>query len=134
MNCLLDTNICIYLIKRRPAQVLQRFEAYTVGDIGISSITVAELQFGVEKSRHVAQNRRALEQFLLPLTIVDFDYRAALSYGRIRAALELRGTPIGSLDMLIAAHALSLEVVLVTNNTREFARIPELQVVNWVGD
>jgi len=130
--CLLDTNICIYVIKRKPAEVLQRFLAYAVGDIGVSSITVAELWYGVQKSGRPAQNREALEQFLLPLMVASFDDEAAAVYGSIRAGLERLGTPIGALDMLIAAHALALDVSLVTNNTTEFARIPGLRVENWV--
>lgn len=133
MIFLLDTNTCIYLIKKRPPEVIHRFEEHTVGDIGISSVTAAELYFGVEKSQRPAQNRAALEQFLLPLVVADFDYTAAISYGRIRSALEKRGTPIGPLDTLIAAHAISLSLTLVTSNVREFSRIPDLKVENWVG-
>ena len=131
MQYLLDTNICIYIIKRRPPEVLQRFLAHDPGDIGISAITVAELSYGVRKSQRPEQNQAALEQFLLPLEIVDFDHAAAHQYGQIRAHLERQGLPIGSLDFLIAAQALSLGVVLVTNNEKEFVRVPELQVENW---
>lgn len=134
MKYLLDTNTCIYLIREKPPQVLQRFNAHIVGEIAISSITVAELQFGVQKSQHPTQNQRALEQFLIPLTTVDFDNKAAIAYGRIRAALEGQGTPIGPLDTLIAAHALSLNVTLVTNNSREFSRVRNLKLVNWAND
>ncbi|MCP4540569.1 MAG: type II toxin-antitoxin system VapC family toxin [Chloroflexi bacterium] len=134
MKYLLDTNICIYLIKRKPPQVLQKFQAHPAGEIGISAITVAELQFGVQKSQYVEQNQRALQQFLLPLVCAPFDVRAADAYGEIRATLESQGTPIGSLDTLIAAHALSLDATLVTNNLREFSLVPDLQVVNWVND
>jgi tRNA(fMet)-specific endonuclease VapC len=130
--CLLDTNICIYVIKRKPPEVLQRFLAYAVGDIGVSSITVAELWYGVQKSGRPAQNREALEQYLLPLVVANFGDEAAEVYGSIRAGLEQLGTPIGALDMLIAAHALALNVPLVTNNTTEFTRIPGLRVENWV--
>jgi len=132
MKYLLDTNICIYLIKKKPPQVLQQFRSHSVGDIGVSSITVAELQYGVQKSQYTEQNQRALEQFLIPLVVASFDEQAAVMYGKIRAALETQGTPIGALDMLIAAHALSLGATLVTNNVREFSRVPELQLVNWV--
>ena len=132
MKYLLDTNICIYLIKKKPPQVLQQFRSHSIGDIGISSITVAELQYGVQKSQYTEQNQRALEQFLVPLVVASFDEQAAAEYGKIRAALEAQGTPIGALDMLIAAHALSLGVTLVTNNVREFSRVSELQLVNWV--
>jgi tRNA(fMet)-specific endonuclease VapC len=131
---LLDTNICVHLIRRRPEQVLQRFETLTFGDVGVSSITVAELQFGVQKSQRPLQNQEALALFLAPLIIADFDHAAAEAYGVIRAELERQGTPIGSLDTLIAAHALSLGVTLVTNNEREFSRVPGLQVENWVLD
>lgn len=134
MKYLLDTNICIYLIKRKPPQVLQKFQAHSVGEIGISAITVAELQFGVHKSQYVEQNQRALRQFLLPLVCAPFDEQAAAAYGEIRVTLEAQGTPIGSLDTLIAAHALSLDVALVTNNLKEFSMVPNLQVVNWVDD
>ena len=128
MKFLLDTNMCIYLIKKKPPQVLERFNDYSVGEIGVSSITVAELGYGVEKSQRPTQNRRALGQFLIPLVIADFDEGAAEAYGKVQ------GKPIGALDTLIAAHALSLEVTLVTNNTREFSRVPDLRLVNWAED
>jgi len=132
MKVMLDTNICIYLIKQQPPTVIERFLSHPVGAIGVSSITVAELAFGVNKSRHVAKNRLALEQFLAPLNLASFDHDAALSYGRLRARLETIGSPIGSMDLLIAAHALSLGVRLVTNNLREFRRVPGLRLENWV--
>lgn len=132
MKLMLDTNICIHIIRRKPAEVLARFKEYEMGDIAISSITVAELQFGVAKSLQPERNLQALDQFLLPLTIVDFDHAAAAAYGRCRAALESQGRPIRPLDTLIAAHALSLELPLVTNNTAEFARVAGLNVENWV--
>ncbi len=132
MNLLLDTNTCIYIIKQKPPEILQKFNAYNVGDIGISSITVAELEFGVQKSHFPEKNQQALAQFLLPLTIVDFDAAAANIYGKIRATLTKQGTPIGSLDTLIAAHALSLQVILITNNVKEFSRVPNLKLENWV--
>jgi tRNA(fMet)-specific endonuclease VapC len=131
MKVLLDTNICIYTIKQEPAWVKERFAALSFGDVGVSSITVAELQYGVQKSRYPERNGQALQQFLLPLLIADFDDCAAEAYGAIRAALERQGTPIGPMDMLIAAHALSLDVTLVTNNEREFSRVPGLRIVNW---
>lgn len=132
MRVLLDTNVCIYVIRERPPEVLRRFEEYTVGDIAVSSITVAELYFGAQKSQRPAQNERALEQFLLPLEIAGFGHEAAVAYGRIRATLEKRGTPIGPLDTLIAAQAVSLSLTLATNNVREFERVPDLKVDNWV--
>lgn len=132
MKYLLDTDTCIYLIKKKPPQVLRRFETCSVGEIGISAITAAELQYGAQKSQYVAQNQKALQQFLAPLVIVDFDERAASAYGKIRARLEEEGKPIGAMDTLIAAQAVSMEATLVTNNESEFARIPELALVNWV--
>ena len=134
MIYLLDTNICIYLIKQKPPQILAKFNRYTLDDLGISAISVAELQYGVQKSRFPAQNQAALEQFLLPLNIVDFDYAAAIAYGRIRAQLEAHGTPIGAMDLLIAAQALSANLTIITNNTREFSRIPSLRVLNWLDE
>ena len=131
MIYLLDTNICIYIIKKKPPNVLRKFKTLQLGDIGISSITVAELRYGVEKSKYGARNRRAVEQFLMPLAIANFDAKTAQIYGQIRAALEAKGTPIGPLDTLIAAHALSLDVTLVTNNTKEFSRVPGLKLENW---
>lgn len=131
MKHMLDTNICIYLIKKKPEKVLSRFRSNTIGDIGISSITLAELRYGVEKSLQVQKNREALNAFLLPLEIADFDAEAALSYGIIRAVLEKAGSPVGSMDMLIGAHAMSLGVTLVTNNVREFKRIRNLNIADW---
>ena len=132
MKLLLDTNICIYLIKQKPPEILQKFNTYQIGDLGISSITVAELEFGVQKSQFPQKNQQALEQFLIPLNIINFNRAAAIIYGDIRATLEKQGTPIGSLDTLIAAHALSLEITLITNNVKEFKRVPNLKLDNWV--
>lgn len=131
LSRLLDTNTCIYLIRRRPKEVLQRFERFEVGEVGVSVITVSELRYGVEKSTRPEQNLRALEQFLLPLEVLNFGSEATVSYGRVRASLEERGMPIGPLDTLIAAHALSLGATLVTNNTREFERVSGLQIEDW---
>ena len=132
MNFMLDTNICIYIIKRRPETVLGRFASHPVGDIGMSVITWPELKYGASKSTVPARNREALEQFVSPLEVAAFDRPATLTYGRIRAMLEKKGRPIGSMDMLIAAHALSLGARLVTNNVEEFKRVPGLRVENWV--
>ena len=128
---LLDTHICIYIINAKPPGVLARFQQYRPGDIGLCSVVAAELAFGVAKSGS-ARNRQALEMFLAPLTILPFDAPAVWAYGDLRADLERRGTPIGSLDTMIAAHALSQQAMLVTNNTREFAKVPGLQLDNWV--
>jgi tRNA(fMet)-specific endonuclease VapC len=131
MKYMLDTDICIDLIRRKPPALLARIQAAAIGDIGVSSVTVAELSYGAHRSQQPQQNQQALEQFLLPLLIVDFDYAAALVYGQIRADLERRDTPIGSLDTLIAAHALSLGATLVTRNTDEFQRVSQLAVADW---
>ncbi len=131
MRYLLDTNICIYMIKRQPPRVIERLREQQVGDVGISSITVAELLYGVEKSQRHEQNRAALESFLLPLLVAEFDTRAAAAYGAARATLERNGTPIGSLDTLIAGHALGLDATLVTHNTAKFRRVPGLRIEDW---
>ncbi len=132
MKYLLDTNICIYLIKKQPVSVLDRFREHAVGEIGLSVISVAELSYGVQRSRRREQNEQALLQFLAPLVVADFDADAALVYGRVRADLDARGTPIGALDALIAAHAMALDAIVVTNDEREFLSVPRLKVENWV--
>lgn len=131
MKLMLDTNICIYIIKQQPAAVLKHFLDYQVGDIGISSITLSELRYGVAKSKHREKNAKALDEFTIPLDVVPFDEQAALVYGDIRATMEKAGMPTGAMDMLIAAHAMSLGVTLATNNTREFSRIPSLDIIDW---
>lgn len=133
MKYLLDTNICIYLINEKPDNVLRKFEQYPVSEFGISSITHAELQYGVEKSRNKDINQNALDEFLLPLTILPFHgQRVMRYYGEIRASLESKGKTIGPLDMLIAAHALGLHLTIISNNIKEFSRIPKLKCENWV--
>ncbi len=132
MKLMLDTNICIYIIKQQPVAVLKRFLEFQIGDIGISSITLSELRYGVAKSTHQEKNTKALDEFITPLEVVSFDEEAAHVYGNIRAILEKAGTPIGSMDMLIAAHAVSLGLPLVTNNAREFVRIPALNIIDWL--
>lgn len=128
---LLDTNICIHVINVRPPAVLARFRQHRMGEIGVCSVVAAELAYGVAKSGS-ERNRQALEMFLAPLEILSFDEAALLVYGSLRAELERKGTPIGAHDMMIAAHALSQQSTLVTNNTREFARVPGLALENWV--
>jgi len=132
MKYILDTNICIYIIKKKPSSVFQNFRRLKPGSVVISSITLAELEFGVKNSSRPDQNSLALRQFLVPLDIVDFDSEAAIEYGSVRANLEKAGNPIGALDNLIAAHAKSLDCILVTNNEREFTRVSGLKVENWV--
>ena len=131
MRYMLDINICIYAIKHRPPEVLAALRTHEAAGLGLSSITVAELFFGVYKSGS-ARNIAALTQFLEPLEIADFDRDAALRYGRLRATLEAAGTPIGPLDSQIAAHALALDVTLVSHNSREFNRVPGLRLEDWV--
>ncbi|XAH21094.1 type II toxin-antitoxin system VapC family toxin [Xylophilus sp. GW821-FHT01B05] len=130
MQYLLDTNICIYIINERPAHVIQRFRQYHAGDIGISSLSAAELAFGVAKSGS-QRNRMALEKFLAPLELVPFGDESLWHYADIRATLERQGRPIGSIDTLIAAHARALGCTLVTHKLREFERVPDLRLANW---
>ena len=131
MNYLLDTNICIYIINKKPASVIKRIQTKQPEQIAISTITQAELEYGIARSRNVDQNRVALLEFLFPFLLIDFDQMAAVQYGLIRASLEARGKPIGSLDMLLAAQAMSRDLILVTNNEKEFHRIERLKLENW---
>lgn len=132
MRVLLDTNICVYMIKNKPPEVRELFEQFVPGDIAISSITVAELQYGVEKSAAREKNTSALEAFLLPLEIAPFDTDSALVYGKIRAELERQGKPIGGMDMLIAAQAIAQDFTLITHNLNEFERVSGLRCETWV--
>ncbi len=132
MKFMLDTNIIAYAKNNRPESVLQRFMEHRPEDMCISAITMAELEFGICKSSKPAQNRLALMMFLSEIQVVPFDGKAAQEYGLIRAELTARGTPIGANDLLIAAHARSLGLTLITNNGREFERVPGLTVENWV--
>jgi len=132
MRYLLDTNICIYIIKRSPVSVRERFKRLHVGDVGVSAITYCELEYGIARSQRPEKNRAALLEFLAPLEVQDFPSAAAVSFGAIRARLQAAGTPIGNFDLLIAAHALHNGLTLVTNNAREFARVPGLLIENWV--
>ena len=131
MNYLLDTNICIYVINEQPAQVLQRLIQAGRESLAISTITVAELAFGVAKSPR-ADSRVKLENFLSKFPILDWDQSAAWVYGNVRKALEAKGQRIGERDLLLACQALSLDATMVTNNTREFERIEGLKLENWV--
>ncbi len=133
MKYLLDTDICIYIIKKRPSNVYARLKKMSIEDVGVSSLTVAELAYGVAKSQRSEENRMKLTQFLAPFKILSFDGSAALAYGAIRAELEAKGQTIGGIDMLIAAQAVAEEVTLVSNNAREFSRISKLKLENWVG-
>ncbi len=131
MRYLLDTNICIYIIKRSPPELYALFQSLKVGDVGVSAITFCELQYGVARSSRPEENQLALTEFLAPLEVLDFPAAAAVKFGEIRSRLRKAGTPIGGYDFLIAAHALHEGLTLVTNNTREFRRIPDLKVENW---
>lgn len=129
---MLDTNICIYIIKNKPQSVREKLKEFDIGDVVLSSITVSELYYGVYKSEHMEKNLLALEHFLKPFDILEYDIKASVAYGKIRADLEKRGQIIGGLDMMIAAHALFHNMTLVTNNTKEFQRVKELRLDNWV--
>ena len=129
---LLDTNICVAIIRRRAPGTLAHLQRMKPGSVGVSVITISELECGAAKSLHPQRNHEALEQFLLPLEILNYDAAAALHYGDIRSRLEKLGTPIGPLDTLIAAHARSLNTTIVTNNLGEFQRVPGLKVVDWI--
>ena len=131
MRYMLDTNICIYIIREKPIKVLKKLRTFDLSDIVISAITHSELEYEVAKSNRRQENHGALIKFLAPLEIVSYDDKAAADYGQIRTRLEKKGTVIGAMDMLIGAHARSIPVTLVTNNQKEFRRIPGLRVENW---
>ena len=128
---MLDTSICIYIIKKQPSSILDRLVAFPTEDVGVSVITAAELRFGASKSARSDRNHDALDEFFSPFEIALFDEPATKVYGTIRADLEKKGRRIGPMDLLIAAHALCLEVRLVTNNAREFERVSGLEIDNW---
>ena len=132
MAYMLDTDTCIYIIRRKPSVVIERLRRTRVSEVVLSSITLSELEYGVQKSSRPARNQLALLQFLMPIDVVPYGDRAARAYGRVRSALEKKGQPIGPLDTLIGAHALAVGATLVTNNLREFRRIPGLKIENWV--
>ncbi|APR69182.1 MULTISPECIES: type II toxin-antitoxin system tRNA(fMet)-specific endonuclease VapC [Acinetobacter] len=131
LKYMLDTNIVIYTIKQRPLAVKERFNAVST-QLCISSITVAELIFGAENSQMPEKNLKVVEDFLSRLQILDYGVDAAIQYGNIKAQLKRKGQPIGENDLHIAAHARSRGLILVTNNTREFERVPALQIENWL--
>jgi tRNA(fMet)-specific endonuclease VapC len=132
MSYLLDTNTCIYIINNRPPEVTQKFLSVDIRSIAVSSVTIAELRYGAVKSNFGSRNMKALEEFIGSLNIRDFGDEASQVYASLRTQLERKGTPIGPLDTLIAAHALSLGVTLVTNNLKEFKRVPKLRLENWL--
>jgi len=132
MRFLLDTNICIYVIKQKPLRVKERLQTIESGEIGISIITLAELEYGAAKSQNPQRNRETLTRFCLPFQIVAFCPEDAQKFGEIRATLEQRGQPIGSYDLLIASQAVNRGLILVTNNIKEFSRVEGLNLENWV--
>lgn len=131
MKYLLDTNICIYIIKKKPQKVLEKFKQLSSGSIVISAVSVAELEYDVYKSQQIERNNKALQEFLLPLEIIPFDQKSTNIYGKIRARLEKQGKIIGGMDLLIASQALAFNLILVTNNINEFERLSELMIENW---
>ena len=131
MKFMLDTNICIYIIRNKPIKVRNKFATVEPKNVCISSITSSELWYGIHKSANFEKNAIALEKFLSPLTILNYDERASKTYGDIRSKLESKGNVIGSMDLLIAAHAASQNLTLITNNVREFKRVKGLNVENW---
>ena len=131
MSYLLDTNICIYIIRKKPSAVLHQVQTKQPGEVAVSTITLAELEYGIARSRYPDRNRVALLEFLLPFAILDFDQTASVEYGRVRSLLESKGRPIGPMDLLLAAQAKSRNLILVTNNEKEFRRIDGLRIENW---
>jgi tRNA(fMet)-specific endonuclease VapC len=129
---LLDTNICIYAIKNKPITVLERIKENSRFGIYISSLTIAELEYGIENSNRVEENRVSLIKFISIFNILSFDDSDAIPYGKLKAKLKKEGNIIGPIDMLLAAQALSKDLILVTNNTKEFERIENLKLENWV--
>lgn len=129
---MLDTNICIYVIKQRPPKLLEKFNEIERNSLCVSVVTFAELQYGVERSARKRRNQAVLNDFVSLVEVLAWDPDAARKYGKIRSELDARGTPIGNMDLLIAAHAMSRDCVLVSNNLREFRRIRHLKYENWV--
>ncbi len=132
MKYMLDTNICIYIIKKKPVKVLTALQKVAVGEVCISAITLAELEYGVAKSQHKEKNQIALAEFLAPIEILDFNDNAARMFGSIRADLEVRGKVTGPFDLQIAAHALAENLTLITNNQKEFSRVSNLKIKTWL--
>ncbi len=131
MKYLLDTNICIYLIKQKSEKIVNKIKEFDIEELCISSITVAELEYGIQKSHYTDRNKLALTEFLVPFKILDYNHAAAVDYGKIRADLEREGRIIGPLDLLIASHARANGLIIVTNNEKEFCRVKGLEIENW---
>lgn len=134
MSYLLDTNVCIHVMSHRDERVRQRFESAGAARLVVSAVTVGELWYGVWASTRTAKNALVLEEFLRPYSVIPFTEVCAAEYGKVRAHLRVRGTPIGANDLLIAATALAHDLTLVTANTREFGRIPGLRLEDWTGE
>ncbi|WP_319563030.1 type II toxin-antitoxin system VapC family toxin [Marispirochaeta sp.] len=132
MKYLLDTNICIYILNNKYRSILDRIENEGIEKIALSTMTIAELALGVEKSQKKDKNKIALMEFLLPFSILDFNQNDAYSYAKIRADLEKKGNIIGNMDLLIGSQALSRGLCLVTNNEKEFERIERIEIENWI--
>jgi tRNA(fMet)-specific endonuclease VapC len=131
LKFLLDTNMVIYTLKRRPKSVSEIFNANATR-MAISTITLSELIYGAEKSSNIGQNLKTIEEFVSHLEVLPYDIKASQHYGQIKASLEKKGNIIGENDIHIAAHAISQGLILVTNNLREFERVPNLKLENWV--
>ncbi len=132
IKLMLDTNICIYILKQQPASVLQALKRYKIGELAVSSIVHGELVYGAYKSTKSLENLSKIESLMDALEVLTIDEEVVHHYGKIRTLLEQKGQVIGSNDFWIAAHALALQVPLVTNNSKEFIKVPELEVINWV--
>ncbi len=132
LRYMLDTNICIYIAKKAPEKVLEKFESLEVGSVGMSIITHGELLYGVKKSQHPRKSEKLLQELASLIIPIPLNPLVAKHYGDTRAFLEKKGTPIGNNDLWIAAHAMAEQVILVTNNTKEFSRVPHLKIENWV--
>ena len=131
IHYMLDTDICSYIIRERPIEVFEHFETLKMDQICISVVTYAELIYGVEYSSSKKRNRSIVDEFVKHLSIIDWDKKAAEHYGNIREFLQVKGNVIGAMDMMIAAHARSQKIILVTNNEKHFKRVPKLKVENW---
>lgn len=129
---LLDTNICIYITKEAPQSVLEKFKTLEVGSVGMSIITYGELYFGIEKSKHKDKSKHTLEKLAHLIPPIQMPISTANKYGEIRESLAKKGTPIGNNDLWIASHAADMDLILVTNNEKEFSRVPKLKIENWV--
>ena len=132
MIYMLDSNICIYIMKERPEQVVKKFQTLHAGDIAVSSVILSEMAFGAYNSQHCEKSLSLLKSFMVPISVLPYTEHVAYFYGEIRAYLQNKGSVIGQLDIMIAAHALSENATLVTNNTREFKRVKNLKLENWV--